>query len=181
MDNEMLAGRIMKNDESALEELIDKYTPLISTIVYNISKGELSAVDIEEVTSDTFITLWYNRQNIQPDKLKGYLCCIAKNKTKDKLKSLYRHPVTSIEEMEFEDSMKVSEEIENKVITEALREALDIIGDPEREIIIRHYYYYQSSTEIAEKTWMNKETVKSKIKRTREKLKKLLFERGYTS
>ena len=82
--------------------------------------------------------------------------------------------------MDFEDGLVVSERIENKIITDALRDALETIGDPDREIIIRHYYYYQSSTEIAEKTGMKSETIKSKIKRTREKLRKLLTERGFS-
>ncbi len=180
MDDLILAQRIKNDDENALEELIDKFTPLISAVIANLSKGELSTADIEDVTSDTFIALWYNRQNIQPEKLKGYLCCIAKNKARDKLKFLHRHITVDIGEMDFEDGLVVSERIENKIITDALRDALETIGDPDREIIIRHYYYYQSSTEIAEKTGMKSETIKSKIKRTREKLRKLLTERGFS-
>ena len=180
MDFEKLTERLQNNDENALEEIIEKFTPLVSTIIYNLSGGILSTSDMEEVTSDTFITLWYNREKIQADKLKGYLCCIAKNKAKDKLKSINRHKTVNIEEMDFEDKLVVPETIENKIITEALCAALDQIGDPDREIMIRHYYYYQSSTEISEKMSLNSETVKSKIKRTREKLKKILFERGFS-
>lgn len=178
MDAEKLAERLIQNDENALEEIIERFTPLVSTIIYNLADGSLSTADIEEVTSDTFITLWYSRDKVQADKLKGFICCIAKNKAKDKLKTTNRHKTVSIDEMDFEDDMVVSDRIESKIVTEALRDALAQIGDPDREIIIRHYYYYQSSTEIAERTGINSETVKSKIKRTREKLKKLLIERG---
>ncbi|MBQ8134406.1 MAG: sigma-70 family RNA polymerase sigma factor [Clostridia bacterium] len=180
MENEKLAERLRNNDETALEEIIDRFTPLVSTIIYNLANGSMSQPDIEEITSDTFFSLWCNRDKVEKDKLKGYLCCIAKNKAKDKLKINGRHKTVDIEEMDFEDGLVVSEEIENKIITEALREALDEIGDPDKEIIIRHYYYYQSSSEIAEKTGMNSQTVKSKIRRTREKLKKLLTARGFT-
>ena len=180
MENEKLAERLRNNDETALEEIIDRFTPLVSTIIYNLANGSMSQPDIEEITSDTFFSLWCNRDKVVKDKLKGYLCCIAKNKAKDKLKINGRHKTGDIEEMDFEDGLVVSEEIENKIITEALREALDEIGDPDKEIIIRHYYYYQSSSEIAEKTGMNSQTVKSKIRRTREKLKKLLTARGFT-
>ena len=82
--------------------------------------------------------------------------------------------------MDYEDGLVVSDEIENKIIAEVLREALDIIGEPDKEIIIRHYYYYQSSTEISEKMGMKSETVKSRIKRAREKLRSILTERGYS-
>ena len=97
------------------------------------------------------------------------------------VKSNQRHQdVISIEGMEFEDSLNVSQNIEDKFISEALRNALDEIGEPDREIIIRHYYYYQSSTVISEKMQMNSETVKSRIKRAKDKLKKILTERGFS-
>lgn len=181
MDIQKLASRIKNDDEEALGEIIEGFTPLVSTIIYNLSGGQLSTADIEEVASDTFIALWYNREKIQEDKLKGYICCIAKNKAKDKLRAMGRHKnIVNIDEMDFEDGLVVSEKIENKIITEALRDALEKIGDPDREIIIRHYYYYQTSTEISERTGIKRETVKSKIKRTREKLRKLLQERGFS-
>lgn len=180
MDIEQSAKRIKNGDENALEEIIERFTPIVSTIIFNLSGGQLSTADIEEVTSDTFITLWYNRDKIQEDKLKGYICCIAKNKAKDKIRTTGRHKTVNIDEMDFEDGLQVSESIENKIVTEALRDSLEKIGEPDREIIIRHYYYYQSSSEISEKTGIKSETVKSKIKRAREKLRKLLFERGFS-
>ena len=180
MNETKLAARLKKKDEKALEEIILNYTALVSTIIYNVSNGGMAREDIEEVTSDVFVTLWNNSEKIQPDKLKGYICCIAKNKAKNKLKAVFRHQVTNIEEMDFEDGLVVSDEIENKVITEVLKEALDIIGEPDKEILIRHYYYYQSSTEISERMGMKSETVKSRIKRARGKLKAILTERGYS-
>ena len=132
------------------------------------------------MTSDTFVSLWYNRENVQPDKLKGYIYCIAKNKTKNKLKSVSRHQIISIDEIDYEDGLIVSDEIENKIIAEVIMDALNEIGEPDKEIIIRHYYYYQSSTEISEKMGMKSETVKSRIKRARDKLKTILMKRGYS-
>ena len=82
MENEKLAERLRNNDETALEEIIDRFTPLVSTIIYNLANGSMSQPDIEEITSDTFFSLWCNRDKVEKDKLKGYLCCIAKNKAK---------------------------------------------------------------------------------------------------
>lgn len=180
MEIEKLAENLIQGDENAFEAIVDRFTPLVSTIVYNLANGSLNVMDMEDLVSDTFVTLWYNRDKVQSDKLKGYICCIAKNKTKNKLKSIFRHKIISIDDCDYEDGLVVSEEIENKIITEVLKEALDIIGEPDKEIIVRHYYYYQSSTEISEKMGMKSETVKSRIKRAREKLKTILAERGYT-
>ena len=177
---EVLAQRIKKGDETALEEVTRKFTPLVSTIISNIAGGCFGTEDLEEVTADTFITLWYNRKRIQTDKLKGFICCIAKNKAKNKIRSNLRHQkVVSIDEMDFESDLDVPQKIDDRSLSEALIKALDEIGEPDKEIIIRHYYYYQSSTIISEKMQMNADTVKSRIRRAREKLKKLLTERGY--
>lgn len=66
------------------------------------------------------------------------------------------------------------------MISDALKDALDEIGEPDREIMIRHYYFCQSSTKIAEALDMKPKTVKTKILRAKDKLRKILTERGFT-
>ena len=50
---------------------------------------------------------------------------------------------------------------------------------PEREIIVRYYYYSQNTAKIAEVMNLNINTVKSKLRRARDKIKTKLIERGY--
>ena len=85
-----LAVKLIGGDEKALEDVIMKYTALVSTIIYNVSKENMTREDIEEVTSDVFVTLWNNREKIQPEKLKGYICCIAKTRALNKLESIVK-------------------------------------------------------------------------------------------
>lgn len=73
MISEDSAERLINGDETALDEIINKMTPLISSIIYNISNGMISAADIEEVTADTFITLWYNRSKVIAERVEGYI------------------------------------------------------------------------------------------------------------
>lgn len=74
----------------------------------------------------------------------------------------------------------VSDDYESSEVYEILRTAISDITEPDREILIRHYYYYQSTAVIAEKMNINKNTVQTKLRRTREKLRKYLEERGVT-
>ena len=55
------------------------------------------------------------------------------------------------------------------------------MGEPDSEIVLRHYYYYQSSSKISDIMGINVETVKTKIRRAKVKLKKLLEERGVSN
>jgi RNA polymerase sigma-70 factor (ECF subfamily) len=45
---------------------------------------------------------------------------------------------------------------------------------PDREIFLRHYYYYQGVSRIAEEMDMNVSTVKTHLARGRQKLKSIL-------
>jgi RNA polymerase sigma-70 factor (ECF subfamily) len=178
-ESNKIVEQLKKRDESALEQVMKQYTPIVSTIIYNVSGGLLSTSDIEETVADVFITLWKNIDKIYPDKLKGYICCIAKSKAKNKIRSLSKSDTIDIEKIVAIDDFNVETEIENIDINSVLNEAIKSIGEPDSEIILRHYYYYQTSAKIAEIMKLNHDTVKSKIRRAKEKLKKYLIERGF--
>ena len=61
-----------------------------------------------------------------------------------------------------------------------IREAILAMKDPEREIFLRHYYYYQPITEISKEMGINASTVKMKLHRGRKVLKEKLIKGGYT-
>lgn len=179
MDNQTLATRLKQHDEQAFEQIIQKYTPLISTIVYNIAGGRLQHQDVEEVVTDVFVTLWRNTEVLQPDKLHSYLCCIAKSRVKDRLRRENTPPLMDIDDIDESDNTVLELDYENKTLCEDLREEIKRIKQPDQEILIRYYYYYQSASKIAAALTMNVETVKSKLQRTRQKLKVALQNRGY--
>ena len=85
MNENQIVDKLKKHDESALGDIIDRYTPLISAIIYNVSRGSLSSSDIEETTADVFFTLWNNAEKVKSDSLKGYISAIAKTKALDKM------------------------------------------------------------------------------------------------
>ena len=75
-----LVEKLKKHDEKALTQIIEQQSRLVASIIFNTSKGSLSKEDIEEVTSDVFVTLWNNAEKVQEGKLKGYICSIAKTR-----------------------------------------------------------------------------------------------------
>ena len=183
MDEEKLAEKLRKRNEKALEEIIRSYTPLVATIIYNVSGGTMKKEDIEEVTSDVFITLWNNAEKVVPGKLKGYLCCIAKTRALNKLAALKNTKVISLEDCreneEIEDNFSITADAEQKDINTRLKTIINDLQEPDKTILIRYYFYYQSTTKIAELMSIKVETVKTKLKRTREKIKSSLLEGGY--
>ena len=180
MDKSNAVKRLMQHDESALEEIIREYTPYVSTIIYNVARGNMSVSDIEEVTADVFITLWKNVGKVSDDTLKGYIASISKSRAKDKLRKLSsKADIINIETAEFADEYSLSDNLDMKILSRDIENSVNELGEPDREIVIRYYYYYQSTPKIADILGMNADTVKTKLRRARLKLRKLLTERGY--
>lgn len=180
MDMSETVKKLKRHDEMALEEIIRTYTPYVSTIIYNVTKGNISVSDMEEVTADVFITLWKNAEKVKENTLKGYLASISKSRAKDKLRKISsRTDVIDIETAEFADEYSLSDNLDMKILSSDIENSVNELGEPDREIVIRYYYYYQSTPKIADILGMNADTVKTKLRRARLKLRKLLAERGY--
>jgi len=174
-----LVGKLKKHDEKALQQVIDQYSHLVATVIYNTAKGSLTKEDIEELTADVFVLLWNNVQKVQEGKLKGYLCTIAKTRTLNKIKSLQNKSVFNIDDYDPEDDFSIADETEKKDIHRELKAIISEIPSPDREILIRYYYYNQTVTQISAEINIKLETVKSKLQRTRKKIKEKLIERSY--
>ncbi|MBQ8134844.1 MAG: sigma-70 family RNA polymerase sigma factor [Clostridia bacterium] len=174
-----LAERLHDKDENALEEVMNLFTPLVTTIIANIGRGTLSKEDIEEAAMDTYVTLWQNSEKIQENSLKGYLCTIAKSKALNKLKTIKKGVITDISEIDIEDEFSLEGNIETKEQNRQICRIIEEIEIPDKEIVLRFYFYYQKISEIAEIMNMSEGTVKTKLRRARKIIKEKLIERGY--
>lgn len=180
MDTQKLAHRLKKGDETAIDELIDEFTPLIAAIIRNLAGEALSKADVEEVISDTFAAIWFNRKKIDEQRIAGYICCIAKNKARNKIKEANRKNAVSLEEIDIEDEITVSDTVEKSIMNEYLLQAVESLEETDRQITLMYYYYYLSAPKISEMLGINVNTVKTKIRRSREKIKVYLNERRIT-
>ena len=178
MDEKSALRAIRHKDEAALEWLIDHYTPYVSTIVYNIIGQTMSLPDIEEVTSDVFLAFWNKADNVKPDKIKAYLGGIARNKAKAKTREL-KLDVPLEDDIIIVSDASPEHIIEIQEQAKTIKRAILSMQHPDREVFLRHYYYYQSVTQIAEEMQMNISTIKTKLRRGRSKLKEILYEGGF--
>lgn len=177
--SEQLAEKLKQHDEKALGQIIEKYSRFAATVIYNTAKGSLAKEDIEEVVADVFVTLWNNAEKVQEGKLKGYICSIAKTRTLNKMKSLKNKAVLNIDDYDPEDDFSIEFEAEKQDMHRELREIITELPHPDKDILIRHYYYDQTVAVISQEMKIKLETVKSKLRRTRDKIKAKLIERSY--
>ena len=177
VDDKAIAALVRK-DQAALGEIIDKYTAYVGTIVWNIVGGKLSKPEAEEIISDVFIALWYNADKVQEGKLKSYLAVIARRKALNTLRSAKFDVSLDDDILELPTDGPEDESVKASDYT-ALRYAVDDMGEPDRTIFIMHYWFYRKTSEISAALGLSKSTVESKLWRGREKLRHKLTEEGY--
>ena len=166
-------AQLQTGDQQALEWFIDRYSAYVGTIVNNILQDSMGQADVEEVTADVFVTLWKSAAKLLPLNLKGYLGRVARSLALQKLRERTQElPLDEDILVLEEDSLidKLDQETRDRII----REAVLSMPQPDREIFLRFYYYCQTISVIAEKMDMNPSTVKTRLKRGREKLRKHL-------
>lgn len=181
MQDIYLIEGIKKADQRSLEILIDKYSNYVFTIVNNIVGDFMVIEDTEEICVDVFISLWNNADKIDPGykKLKPYIAAIARNTAKNKLKAMGTLEIPLDDEIIITDKNKVEEEILNAELSQILNESISDLEEPDREIMIRFYFFYEKVKDIAKGLNLNENTVKTKLFRSREKLKNMIIERGF--
>lgn len=176
MNEARILHRLKRGDAGALSEIIEKYTAYVYAIASNIMVS-LPPEDIEEVTADSFITLWNRRECIAEGKLKAYLAAIVRSRAKDRLRKAhieepYKDGLLNIETSAPDDSYALEE------LGSITRKAVDTLGEPDSEIFKRHYFLYQRTEDIASALGMSPSAVRVRLMRGRDKLKAILNEMG---
>lgn len=175
-EEEKLVKALRRGELSALEELLDRYTPYVSSVIARILRGRQA--DVEELTADVFLAAWDNRAKLQPGKVKGYLGAIARNRAFNLLRA-------SRESLPLEDDVLLLETegpdraLDKKETARVVNQALSQLDKPQRELFVRHYYYGQTVQEAALAMGLNQSTAKTWLRRGRETLKTMLKKEGY--
>ena len=178
MDEKQALKALKQRDEAALSWFIERYAPYVTTIVFHILGGSMSGCDIEETASDVFLALWKNAGKIRTGKVKAWLSAAARNKARDRLRR------AGCDLPLEEDVLAVSgEDVERDLVmreqARLVKRAMLHMEPTDREIFLRRFYYYQPLNQIAEEMELNLNTVKTRLRRGREKLKEELRKGGY--
>ena len=174
MKDELFLRKIRRRDPAGLESMMNCYIPYVSTVVWNILRGNMSREDAEEVVSDVFLTAWEQAADIRPGCTRQWLGAVARNKAKNKLRQAGKTLPLEEDVLEIPDEytpITLAEQAEER---ELVRRAVEELGHPDREIFLRHYYYAQTVSEIGQCMNLNVSTVKTRLRRGRLRLKELL-------
>ncbi len=176
-----LIEKLIQGDAHAFEMVMARYAGYVFAVARNHSRGSgggmLTEEDIEELTVDTFVALWQNRENINAERpVMPYLAVIARNKTLNRLRSV--RLTDDIEQLML-TSEGVEQSVERKAVTEDILTAANSLGQRQREVFIRYYLYGEKLDRIANELKLSASNARTTLFRAREAVKKILSERGY--
>lgn len=181
MEDKKLLRLLDKDPSTGMDELIDQYAGL----VYAVVRGKLAdyhyvSTDIEDCVADTFSEFYIGLGGFDPKRssIKSYLCVLARNNAIDLLRRRTKENLNiSIDAddsfLQIRDDFDIISELEERVLVGEVFRAIKDLGEPDSSIIIRKYYFGESSKEIARKIGMTAVNVDTRAHRALNKLKKL--------
>ena len=165
--------RLQHGKEDALVWFIDKYTPYVCTVIRYIIGAAMSEQDVEEVASDVFLALWAQADCVALDAVRPWLGGVARNKALQKLRD--RGLTLPLEEdLLVTGGGDPEAALEKADRDRIVREAVLAMEPTDREIFLRYYYHCQPIAHIARDLRIPGSTVKSRLRRGREKLRAML-------
>ncbi len=182
MTDEEIAKRLCKKDMVVFDYIMEHYNKLLWVVVGNILEKAGSPEDIEDCISDVYIKLLENPKlyDYKKGSLKSFLVRVGKNLAIDKYRKLTRCNVTAINEY-FSENEEQEEDLLRSMLSkesrEQILEALDNLKEPDREIIVRRYFYNEKVKVISEKMRMQSKEIENKLYQGKLKLKTILINR----
>jgi RNA polymerase sigma-70 factor, ECF subfamily len=174
-----LRGRVRAGDPDAFGVLFDEYAHAVYNHAYRLT-GNWSAA--EEVVSLTFLEAWRRRHKVEPEggPLRPWLLGIAVNVTRNLSRATRRHRAAMVRlppadaAPDFADDL--AGRIDDAAHLEAVRAALGKLRRSEREVIALCVWSGLGYAEAAQALGVPVGTVRSRLSRARDKLRKLIAE-----
>ncbi|MGD8778788.1 MAG: sigma-70 family RNA polymerase sigma factor [Ignavibacteria bacterium] len=167
-----LINKIKKFDSRALEELYERYSPILFTLIKKIAPNQDTA---EKVLVDVFEIIWKKAINtdFETSSVYSWIINLARNKIVDEVKRSRSAFGKSKEyNEEYENYFIIpglSKEIDNLELATALNikdkveNSLEKLSDTQKYVIHLAYYEGYNINEISDKLNIPVETVRNKI------------------
>ncbi len=177
-DDAELIERTLEGDQQAFAALVEKYQEQIHALAWQ-KIGDFHIA--QEITQDTFITAYQKLSTLtHHNRFAGWLYVITSNKCnmwhrkkKPQLQSLEETDPMELEEVYYSEYMsRQREEAANKNQRAIVRKLLNKLRESERTVVTMHYLAGLTCEEIGRFLGVSPNTVKSRLHRARERLKK---------
>ena len=168
-----LVRATLAGDREAFGQIVARYQTLIATLTYSAT-GNLG--QSEDLAQETFVLAWNQLANLrEPEKLRAWLCGIARNLVNSSLRKQKREPSHGAEPVENIENNHSPEPlpVEHTITREEqaiLWQSLEKIPETYREPLVLFYREHQSVEAVAEKLELTPDTVHQRLSRGRKLL-----------
>ena len=168
-----LVSESLAGNRDAFGQIVARYQSLICSLAYSAT-GSLS--QSEDLAQETFVTAWKQLRDLrEPEKLRSWLCRIARNLTYDTLRQQGREPshhgetLEEISETHSPEPLPHDHTISNEE-QKILWRSLEKIPEIYREPLVLFYREQQTIASVAEKLELTEDAVKQRLLRGRKML-----------
>jgi RNA polymerase sigma-70 factor, ECF subfamily len=172
-----LIQAIANGSTQALDELYARYGPaVLNFLVARLNSREVA----EEVLQDVMLAVWHNAAGFRGDsKVLTWLLTIARNRAINTYRKRKPDVVEFNDELDLHgDETGPLERVVKQDRYEAVKAALDTLPSDHREVLILVFYHQLTGNEIAEVLGTPVGTVKSRLHRAKESLRRVLTSEG---
>ena len=176
-----LIQRVLAGDDNAFSMLVRKYQKQVHALAWR-KIGDFHIA--EEITQDTFLKAYKRLATLKkPQRFVSWLYVIAANRCSSWLrkKRLRTQPLEQLEETNNESVQKATysgyfieenERTTEEAQREVVKKLLAKLQESERTVVTLHYFGEMSCTEIGAFLGVSKNTIKSRLRRAQQRLKK---------
>lgn len=179
-DEQWIQG-LQSEGEIWLERFMEHYMGYVWSVVRGRLSPAGSRQDLEECVSDVFWSFYQQAMaggiDLSKGSVKGYLATLARRRAVDRYRRITGEPAAdSLDREDFpvSDCPPVEDFSRQTLDRQTLLEAIEALGEPDREILVRRYYLGQSAKEIGKAIKMRANTVDKRVERSLEKLRRQL-------
>ena len=183
MQDVLIVDLYWNRNEDAIQQTKIKYEAYLLKVAYNILAN---IDDSKESVNDTYLAAWNSIPPNRPGVLSTYLGKITRQISIDVFRK--RHAAkryasefaVSLEELAdaFADRNMPEQELDAKLLKEAINRFLRELPRENRNVFIGRYYFFDSVKKIASYCGMSEAKVKTVLFRTRQSLKEYLKKEG---
>lgn len=177
-DDAALVAQTLAGDRSAFTTIVARYQTLVCALAYSATGSRSRS---EDLAQETFVAAWKHLGELRkPERLRGWICGIARNVIHSSVRQLHREPVHDSEALDLADEMAAQEP---QPTTEAIRHeemALlwrELVRLPEkyREPLVLYYREHKSVEHVAAALGLSTDAVMQRLSRGRRLLQERML------
>lgn len=159
-------------DHGAFRVLFDRYLPMLTRLTIRYTRSEALT---KEVIQQTFFQLHRARKDYDPSKqLRPWVFTIAMNVVRQHYRKKTRRAEQSLEAEHIGAVEPKELPMERAVRVEGLRQALSLLPEGQRQVVVLHWFAEKPFTEVAQILGLSEGATRVRAHRAYAKLKEIL-------